>query len=287
MSPFTKWPEASGRTSPRRGSGRGCPPGSGPGTASRGRRTAWPARRPGAGSPRAADSLPSCRLGRPEQPGAVSAAHQHRQAAGVRMLDRGQVDDQDAGGAEQAQQLLAQGVSRRGAEFPAERGDDVAAAVCRGGKTVAGVSSRGVRHGASGHVSRDRPADTRHAVMAADRPQPGQDYPWRGARRIISRNGDITVRNTPAADRSARGCALVTSDGISGIDGCGGAVPLCALVTSDGIGGTDSLAGAGPLGDGRGRVVAGPGSGRGAAGSGMVPSLGTRGSAAASSVTAG
>jgi hypothetical protein len=42
-------------------------------------------------------------------------------------------------------------------------------------------------------------------------------------------------------------------------------VPLCALVplsvTSDGIGGTDGFGGAVPLRDGRGRVVAGPGSG--------------------------
>ena len=65
----------------------------------------------------------------------------------------------------------------------------------------------------------------------------------------------------------------VTSEGIGGTDGFGGAVPLC--VTSDGIGGTDGFGGAVPLGDGRGRVVAGPGSGWGAAGSGMVSSLGT------------
>jgi hypothetical protein len=42
-------------------------------------------------------------------------------------------------------------------------------------------------------------------------------------------------------------------------------VPLCALVplcvTSDGIGGTDGFGGAVPLRDGRSRVVAGPGSG--------------------------
>jgi hypothetical protein len=67
---------------------------------------------------------------------------------------------------------------------------------------------------------------------------------------------------------------VLTSDGIGGTDGVGGTVPLCALVTSDGIGGTGGVGGAVPLGDGRGRVVAGPGSGWGAAGSGMVSSLG-------------
>ena len=124
-------------------------------------------------------------------------------------------------------------------------------------------------------------------MMAAGRPQAGRDYAWRGARCIILRSGDIAVRNTPAAGRCVRVCALVTSDGIGGTDGVGGTVPLCAFVTSDGIGGTDGFGGTVPLGDGRGRVVAGPGSGRGAAGSGMVSSLGTRGSDAASSATAG
>jgi hypothetical protein len=91
------------------------------------------------------------------------------------------------------------------------------------------------------------------------------------------RSGDIAVRNTPAAGRCARVCAVVTSEGIGGTDGIGGTgglggtVPLC--VTSDGIGGTGALGGAVPLGDGPGRVVAGPGSGWGAAGSGMVSSL--------------
>jgi len=61
-------------------------------------------------------------------------------------------------------------------------------------------------------------------------------------------------------------------------------VPL--FVTSDGIGGTDGFGGAVPLGDGRGRVVAGPGSGWGAAGSGTMSSLGRWGPVAASSVTA-
>jgi hypothetical protein len=115
--------------------------------------------------------------------------------------------------------------------------------------------------------------------MAADRLPAGRDYAWRGARRIILRSGDIAVRNTPAAGRHVRVCAFVTSDGIGGTDGFGGTVPLCALVplfvTSDGIGGTDGFGGAVPLRDGRGRVVAGPGSGWGAAGSGMVSSLGT------------
>jgi hypothetical protein len=76
-----------------------------------------------------------------------------------------------------------------------------------------------------------------------------------------------------------RVCAFVTSDGIGGTDGFdgtdgfGGTVPL--FVTSDGIGGTGGFGGTVPLGDGRGRVVAGPVSGWGAAGSGMVSSLGT------------
>ena len=123
--------------------------------------------------------------------------------------------------------------------------------------------------------------------MAAGLPV-GRDYAWRGARCIIFRSGDIAVRNTPAAGRCARvcalvtsdgiggtdgasgtdgaggtvpSCALVTSDGIGGTDGVGGTVPSCALVTSDGIGGTDGVGGTVPLGDGRGRVVAGPGSG--------------------------
>lgn len=83
----------------------------------------------------------------------MSAAHQDRKAGGVGMLYRGQVDDQLAGGAEQAAELLAQGRSGRDAEISAERGDDVAAAVCPGGNTEAGFMSRGVRHGAPYHVS--------------------------------------------------------------------------------------------------------------------------------------
>jgi hypothetical protein len=111
-------------------------------------------------------------------------------------------------------------------------------------------------------------------MMAAGRPRAGRDYAWRGARCSILRSGDIAVRTTPAAGRCVR--AVVTSDGIGGTDsfggtdGFGGTVPLWALVTSDGIGGTGGIGGAVPLGDGRGRVVAGPGSGRGAAGSGIV-----------------
>ena len=135
--------------------------------------------------------------------------------------------------------------------------------------------NRGVCHGASDQVSGDRPRGARPAMMAADRRPAGRDYAWRGARRIILRSGDIAVRNTPAAVRRVRVCALVTSDGIGGTGGFGGAVPL--FVTSDGIGGTDGFGGAVPLRDGRGRVVAGPGSGRGAAGSGMVSSFGTWG----------
>jgi hypothetical protein len=109
------------------------------------------------------------------------------------------------------------------------------------------------------------PGGARQALMAADRLHAGRDYAWRGARRIILRSGDIAVRNTPAAGRRVRVYAFVTSDGIGGTDGFGGTVPLCALVplfvTSDGIGGTDGFGGAVPLRDGRGRVVAGPGSG--------------------------
>ena len=81
----------------------------------------------------------------------------------------------------------------------------------------------GVRHGASDHVSGDRPGGARQGMMAADRPHVGRDYAWRGARCIILRSGDIAVRNTPAA--VLRVCALVTSDGIGGTDGFGGAVP--------------------------------------------------------------
>ena len=223
----------------------------------------------------------------------MSAAHQDRQAAGVGMLDRGQVDDQLAGGAEQAPELLAQGGSGRDAEVPAERGDGVAAAVCRGGEPEARFMSDGLRHGVSDHVSGDRPRGARQAMTAADRQHAGRDYAWRGARCSILRSGDIAVRNSPAAGR-VRVCAFVTSDGIGGTDGLGGTVPL--FVTSDGIGGTDGLGGTVPLfvtshgiggtngfggavllGDGRGRVMAGPGSGWGAAGSGMVSSLGTWG----------
>jgi hypothetical protein len=94
----------------------------------------------------------------------------------------------------------------------------------------------------------------------------GRDYAWRGARRSILRSGDIAVRTTPAAGRCVR--AGVTFDGIGGTGGCGETVPF--VVTSEGIGGTGGFGGAVPLGDGRGRVVAGPGSGRGAAGSGIV-----------------
>ena len=96
------------------------------------------------------------------------------------------------------------------------------------------------------------PRGARHAMTAADHPR-GRDYAWRC---IILRSGDIAARNTRAAGRCVRVCAFVTSDGIGGTDGFGGTVPL---------------------GDGRGRVVAGLGSGWGAAGSGMVSSLGWHG----------
>jgi hypothetical protein len=88
-------------------------------------------------------------------------------------------------------------------------------------------------------------------MLAADRPLAARDYAWRGARCIIVRSGDIAMPNTPAAGRCVR-----------------------SVVTSEGIGGTGGLGGAAPLGEGRGQVVAGPGSGRGAAGSGTVSSLG-------------
>ena len=88
-------------------------------------------------------------------------------------------------------------------------------------------------------------------MMAADRRLAGRDYAWRGPRRINLRSGDIAVRTAPAAGRRVR-----------------------AVVTSDGIGGTGGVGGAVPSGDGCGRVVAGPGSGWGAAGSGTMSSLG-------------
>jgi hypothetical protein len=65
--------------------------------------------------------------------------------------------------------------------------------------------------------------------------------------------------------------AVVTSDDIGGTGGCGETVPF--VVTLEGIGGTGGFGGAVPLGDGRGRVVAGPGSGWGAAGSGTMSAL--------------
>jgi hypothetical protein len=112
--------------------------------------------------------------------------------------------------------------------------------------------------------------------VAAGRPRAGADYAWRGDRCIILRSGDIAVRNTLTAVRCWGVCALVTSEGIAGTGGgLGRTVPLC--VTSDGIGGTDGFGGAVPLGDGPGRMVAGPGSGWGVAGPGMVSSLDTWG----------
>src|SRR5580658_1079657 len=157
------------------------------------------------------------------------------------MLYRGQVDDQVAGSAEQADELLAQGGSRRDTQFPAERRDDVAAAVCPGGETEAGLISRGVCHSASGDVSRGqagRPAARRYH---GGRRRPGRDYAWRGARCSIFPSADIAVRNTPAVGRCARVRAVVTSDGIGGTAGFGRAAPL--WVTSEGIGGTAGLGG--------------------------------------------
>jgi hypothetical protein len=104
-----------------------------------------------------------------------------------------------------------------------------------------------LRRRASDHVSGDRPDAAGPVMMAAGRRLTGRDYVWRGARRSIFRSGDIAVRNTPAAARCVR--AVVTSEGSGGAGGFGGAVPLR---------------------DGRGPVVAGPGSGRGAGGSGTI-----------------
>ncbi len=140
--------------------------------------------------------------------------------------------------------------------------------------------------------------------MAADRLHAGRDYAWRGGRRIILRSGDIAVPNTPAAGRCVRVCALVASDGIGGTGGFDGTAPLRVtsygiggtggfgravplFVASYGIGGTGGFGRAVPLGDGRGRVVAGVGSGWGAAGSGMTSSFGTWGPAAAPPASAG
>jgi hypothetical protein len=77
----------------------------------------------------------------------------------------------------------------------------------------------------------------------------GRGYGWRGTRCIILRSGIMTMRNPPPAGR----CALVRS-----------------FPASDGMGGTGGLGGTVPLGDWRGGVVAGLGSGLGMAGSGMV-----------------
>jgi hypothetical protein len=66
---------------------------------------------------------------------------------------------------------------------------------------------------------------------------------------MILRSGNITLRNPPTAGR----CGRVRS-----------------LVTSDGMGGTAGRGGAAPFADGSGQVVEGPGSGLGVAGSGMV-----------------
>jgi hypothetical protein len=84
------------------------------------------------------------------------------------------------------------------------------------------------------------------------------------------RSGTNTMRNPPPAGRCARVRSFVTSDGMGGTDG-----------------GTGGRVGTVPLGDGRGRVVAGPGSGSGAVGSDMMPFPWRVGTAAASSATAG
>ena len=135
------------------------------------------------------------------------------------MLCRGQVDDQVAAGAEQAEELPAQGGSERDAEFPAERGDDVAAAVCPGGKTEAGIiMSCGACHSASDHVSRGQAG-----WRTASRDGRGPRLCMAGARCIILRSADIAVRNTPAAGRCMR--AVVTSEGIGGTGGFVGSPP--------------------------------------------------------------
>ena len=92
----------------------------------------------------------------PSSPARRRAGHQDRQAAGVRALDRGQVDDQLAGRRpEQAEEVLAQGGRRRDAQVPAERGDDATAAFGPGGQAEAGIMSREVDHSTSDHVSGD------------------------------------------------------------------------------------------------------------------------------------
>ena len=78
------------------------------------------------------------------------------------------------------------------------------------------------------------------------RPGPARGYGSRGGRCTILRSGSITMRKAPPAGRGERLRSFVTSDGMGGTDGSGG---------------TGGPGGAVPLGDGRGRVVAGPGSG--------------------------
>ena len=154
------------------------------------------------------------------------------------MLCRGQVDDQVAAGAEQAEELLAQGGSGRDAEFPAERGDDVAAAVCPGGKTEAGIiMSRGACHSASDHMSRGQ-AGWRAA--SRDAPRAGTTA-WRGlgASSCAAATSPCGTRRPRAAvcapPRDLRwhrrdrwlgrdGAVCVTSEGIGGTGGLG-AVP--------------------------------------------------------------
>src|SRR5260370_161719 len=63
-----------------------------------------------------------------EQPGTAPGAHQYGEAAGVGVAHAGQVDDEPAGaGAEQAEELLAQGWSAEVVELAGGRGDDTVA----------------------------------------------------------------------------------------------------------------------------------------------------------------
>ena len=78
------------------------------------------------------------------------------------------------GGAEQAEELLAQAGSGRDVQFPPERGDDAAATSGPGSKTEVAVMSRGVEHSTSDQVSRDRPRVRIKPRRAAGRLTPAQ-----------------------------------------------------------------------------------------------------------------
>lgn len=88
--------------------------------------------------------------GTAEQDSAALAAHQNREAAGIRVLDRGQVDDELASAStKQAQELFAQRGRGRDVELSPERDDDRAVVPCRGGnRDMSGSFSCGMGHGA-------------------------------------------------------------------------------------------------------------------------------------------